>query len=243
MRRTIFFLIALIISSVVAAQSREVAHNNDLWFLQLSKFELNDKWGLENELHLRLANWGETKQQILLRPSIWYKVNDNVKFQFGYTHIETYPYGKQALAIRTPENNIWGQVALDHSAGSLKVSHRYRMEERWTGRTINTTSGNPEVDGSLHRNRFRYRITLKKEFSEGKNYVAVFDEVWMNFGENTGLNRLDQNWLYSGIGRKISAQIALELGYMWQIIEKADGIRYESNNTIQFTAHYTLKKK
>ncbi|MEQ9403618.1 MAG: DUF2490 domain-containing protein [Cyclobacteriaceae bacterium] len=224
-------------------QVRTKSQNNDLWFLQLSKIQLTNRWGFENELHLRLTNWTETRQQILLRPSIWYKLNENVKFQLGYTHIETYPYGDQPIAIRTPENNIWGQFVLDHSAGGLKVSHRYRLEERWTGKTISTTSGDPAIKGSLHRNRFRYRVTLKKEFNEGKFYATMFDEVWVNFGENTGYNRLDQNWLYVGFGKRLNDRITLETGYLWQIIEKANGTQFESNNTIQFTAHFNFKKK
>jgi hypothetical protein len=239
-KQVIIILLIGAFCSHVQAQDREVARNNDLWFLQLSKFYFENGFGLENELHLRLADWGGEKQQILIRPSVFFTLNDAVTFHLGYTHIETYPYGEQAIAIRTPENNLWAQVTLNHEVVGLQVAHRYRLEERWTGKVINT-AGQPEIDGSLHRNRFRYRFTLKKSLSD-KTYLAAFNEVWINFGENTGLNRLDQNWIYIGAGHKINKSLAIELGYLHQWLAKADGNHFESNNTIQLTAHLKISQ-
>jgi hypothetical protein len=70
-KQVIIILLIGAFCSHVQAQDREVARNTDLWFLQLSKFYFENGFGLENELHLRLADWGGEKQQILIRPSVF----------------------------------------------------------------------------------------------------------------------------------------------------------------------------
>lgn len=220
------------------AQAPSIARNNNIWLLQISKYYLKNGFGLENELHLRLANWGVGKQQVLVRPSVFYVLNDAITFHAGYSLIVTYPYGDQPVAITTPEHNAWAQVTLNHESAGIQFSHRYRLEERWTGK-ITTVNAAPQLDGYQHRNRFRYRITLKKNLGKS-GYLAAFDEMWFNFGENTGLNGHDQNWIYLGYGQKLSDQMSIELGYLHQWIAKPDGIQFESNNTIQLTAHVKL---
>lgn len=240
MKKAIFFIVIwLFIQN--NGQSQNIAKNNNFWLMEITKIQLSSRWGLENELHLRIANW-ETKQQILIRPSVFYLLNDQVKFHLGYTHIETYPYGEQPIPIRTPENNLWGQVTLDHVAGSLHFSHRYRMEQRWTGKAI-TNGADSELDGFIHKNRFRYRLTIKKSLTNKGLYAVIFDEIWLNFGENTALNRLDQNWFYMGLGQSISDGIKIEMAYLGQNIRKSNGLQAEWNNTLQLSTFYAFNKK
>ena len=204
---------------------------------------MSEKFGLDSELHLRLADFGGQKQQILIRPSIYYKLNQNVSFYTGYTYISTFPYGDQPIAARTPENNVWVQAHVKQNIGKVGISHRYRLEERWTGNI--TANGNAyELNGTTHRNRIRYRLTAKYVLpKDPRFYLTVFDEVWVNYGKNVGLNYLDQNWLYAGAGFLINKETALEIAYQWQIIEKSDGYHKESNNTLQLSLHYNLPNK
>ncbi len=243
--RGIAFIIVFITCTAQYAFSQEriTDHNNDLWFLLHGDYDLGEKWGLDTELHLRLSDWGHQKQQTLIRPSVYYKYNSQVSFFLGYTNIQSYPYGGQPIAARTPENNMWIQALIKHKIGRIGVSHRYRFEERWSGKVSIDANGR-ELDGYAHKNRLRYRLTLKAPIVSGKPwYFQVFDEVWVNYGENTQQNIFDQNWLYAGIGRNLNAKTALEIAYQWQILNKSDGIRQESNNTIQLSFHYKINLK
>jgi len=234
-------LIALINTAMVAhAQNRVVSQNSGLWFFNLSKMEVRDKWGFENELHFRLSDWNPSNKQFLIRPSIWYKWNKHIKAQLGYTHLETYLNGDQNTSIRIPENNLWIQLVLDHEIGGIHLSHRYRLEERWTGNVI-SQDGQAEVEGSLHRNRFRYRFTLKKALNKDI-YLIAFDELWLNFGDNSGYNQLDQNWIYVGPYFQINNVFGLELGYLHQWNAGSDGIHFQSNNILQTTAHLKISQ-
>lgn len=224
----------------VKSQDKITDHNNNIWFLVHGNYYLSEKFGLDSEAHLRLADMGGQKQQMLLRPSIYYKLTDQVRFYFGYTYINTYPYGTQPVAARTPENNLWAQVTLNHSVSKLGLSHRYRLEKRWIGKLAPTSNGY-EVQGTTQKNRLRYRLTLKYTLpNQDKFYVAAFDEIFINYGKDTRVNFFDQNWIYSGLGYNLSEGTSLELAYQWQLIEKADGISEESNNTLVLSLHYNL---
>lgn len=241
MNKILLTISFVLVSFLSLAQNKEIARNNNIWLFNLTKLPLTDKWGFENELHYRLAAWGSTKQQFLIRPSVSYQANDHITFHLGYAYIQNYPYDEQPLAIRIPESNAWAQVTINHKISSFGLSHRYRLEERWVGQ-ITENGANSMVDGKLHGNRIRYRLTIRKDLPNGKNYITAFNEVWFKFGEHSGLNRFNQNWCYAGVGQKISAPLAFEIGYLWQVIEKADGIHHESNHTIQCSIQYKICK-
>lgn len=237
------YLVVLILTTngfIVQAQEKLTTHNNDLWFLLHGNYTLSDKFGLDSEIHLRLGDMGGQKQQILLRPSIFYKYNKQIRFYVGYTYISSYPYGDQPIKSRTPENNIWIQVLMSHSKGNLNFSHRYRLEQRWIG-NISSTNNGYGLDGTIHKNRIRYRLTTKFRIpTDLRFYFTAFDEIWINYGKNVGFNYLDQNWLYAGTGFYLSEFTTIELAYQWQLIRKSDGMMQEYNNTLQVSLHYNL---
>ncbi|MFT7033704.1 MAG: hypothetical protein ACJA2S_002212 [Cyclobacteriaceae bacterium] len=238
-------MMGILISGFYSSKSQEriTSHNNDLWFLLHGNYYFSEKFGFDSEAHLRLSDLGYQKQQILLRPSVYYKFNDKVKFYLGYTYINTYPYGDQPIAARTPENNLWIQASVSQKLGQLGLSHRYRLEQRWVGKMTLGNNGF-ELTDRIHKNRIRYRITAKFRIpTDQRFYFTAFDEVWINYGKNTGLNYLDQNWMYGGGGFYFNEETAIELAYMWQLVKKSDGIREESNNTLQLSLHYNLPLK
>ncbi|MFT7029146.1 MAG: hypothetical protein ACJA2C_000526 [Marinoscillum sp.] len=225
------------------AQTRETSRNSDMWFLNDTKYNMGEHWRFENEVHLRRTSWLADDKQILIRPSVSYAINPAIRFHVGYTHVVTYPYGDQPVILKTPENNFWVQTILYHEVERVKFSHRYRLEERWIGQAVGQQDGSYEIDGSVHKSRFRYRITCTKKIADSKSYFIFFDELFINTSKDAGLNRFDQNWVYGGIGYEFSPALKLEMGYMWQLIEKPNGIQYESNNVIHFFAFYTIASK
>ncbi len=241
-RLTVFALL-LITSVTTIAQSSETARNNDMWFLNVTRFNMGEHWRFENELHLRRTSFLADDKQIIIRPSISYAVSPALRFHVGYTHVVSYPYGDQPIKIKTPENNLWVQATLNHEIERVKFSHRYRLEERWIGQADQQPDGSYEIDGSVQSSRFRYRITGTRKLADNTTYLIVFDEFFINSSKEAGLNRFDQNWVFGGLGYEFSSALKLELGYMWQLIEKPNGVQYESNNVIHFFAFYTLANK
>tara|TARA_R110001592_G_scaffold181715_3_gene424544 strand:- start:1004 stop:1759 length:756 start_codon:yes stop_codon:yes gene_type:complete len=248
MNKLKYVLLAMIIASSttkVWSQKKIVDTSFDTWWSNINKFNLNENWYLTSELHFRRANGINDWQQFILRPALNYKLNADVHLALGYSFIKNYPYGSQPIAIMTPENNVWEQVTLKHKTGKLSLSHRYRFEQRFIGKTVyNSTDFKPVIDGTSYAHRFRYRLTMTLPLIEsGKVFMSGFNEVWINLDDKSVMpTSLNQNWAYVGFGYKFNSQGKLQLGYMNQLIKKGDGIHYENNHTLQFTIAYEFFK-
>jgi len=48
--------------------SQEVFGEPNVWFFQLTTYDLNEKWSIGNELHARFDDYLKDEQQILIRP-------------------------------------------------------------------------------------------------------------------------------------------------------------------------------
>ena len=238
----LFVLFCVITVPRVVAQNKKVATNNDLWFTLHGDHKINNKFGIESELHFRRTDWGAQSQQFLFRPSVYYGINDFLSVYLGYTHIQTYPYGDQPIAFQTPENNALIQSVVKQSISKFNISHRYRYESRWIG-NVSLLNGKEQVDGYTHRNRFRYRVTVSYPIQDTKFSIKSFDEIWLNFGNNVANNGFDQNWFYLGVDYKILKFAQLGVGYMHQHINKPNGVQQEKNNTIQVTLSYKIPFK
>jgi hypothetical protein len=240
MKTKILLVIAFFLTGtvVVFSQNKIVDKNNNIWLSNINDYKINAKLSLSSELHIRRTEWLESWQQFLFRPAINYSVKPDVILTAGYTYITSNPYGKQALAVTTPENNFWEQVTLNHGVGKLKISHRYRLEHRFIGKTIFNGEGY-EIKGTNYAQRFRYRATFALPLNE-KFSAEAFNEVWIVLADNFMPLALNQNWLYAGLKYKVNENTSVGLGYMNQLIKKGDGIHYESNPTIQFALFLKL---
>ena len=87
--------------------------------------------------------------------------------------------------------------------------HRYRIEQRWVTIANNTNYGN----------RVRYMLAInvplnKPEMEKGAIYLSLYDEVFLE----TDVWGLGQNRLYSALGYRISAPVAIQAGYLYQVV-------------------------
>ena len=64
--------------------------------------------------------------------------------------------------------------------------------------------------------------------------MSVYDEVMANWGRNVGRNVLDQKRLYGALGWRAGGATRVEVGYLQQLVLKADGVQAERNHTLQF---------
>jgi Protein of unknown function (DUF2490) len=73
----------------------------------------------------------------------------------------------------------------------------------------------------------------------------VYDEPFLQYGKNFGLNYLDQNRLYAALGYVVNSNCNFQVGYMNQYIVKSNAERAESNHTMQIaiTYNFDLRKK
>lgn len=228
-------LIALSSLVIHSTNAQEIHGKPNVWFLLLVNHELSDQWNVGTELHMRYDDYLSDKQQFLFRPYIDFMPGDkSVVYTFGYTFINTFPYGEYPLDISKPENNIWEQVTLKHEVNQLKIQHRYRLEQRWQGNiTYNSTDDTYDIDGTSYSNRFRYRLTMTQPLGE-TFFVNIFDELWVKDGDNLKQVNFDRNWIYAGLGMNLSKDASVQLAYLHQYARNND-TRYERHHGLQVT--------
>lgn len=241
--RTSFVAGLLLLSFITVAQERVIDRSFNIWTSANAKYNFHPNWYLRSEIHIRCAKGFSNWQQFVVRPSVHYLLKSRADFAIGYSYIQSYPYGKQAIPITTPEHNVWEQVLLKHLIGKLRLEHRYRFEQRYQGVREQLSNGTYIVNGFELAERFRYRLTFVIPVAwKGRWFISVFDEIFVNQSNFVPVS-FNQNWAYLGAGFKFNQRGTIELGYFDPFIRKSDGVHFEHNPTIQFSFGYSIGKK
>jgi hypothetical protein len=66
----------------------------------------------------------------------------------------------------------------------------------------------------------------------GKWSVALYDEIFVNFGRNVAANTFDQNRAYAAITYTLPKKSRLEVGFMEQTLHQRSGRIIENNHTL-----------
>lgn len=234
----LFLVPGLFLAHSAAAQNERIKdYNTNGWYMYFGDHKISEKWGAHTEIQLRRHNILKDPQQLLIRTGINYNLTDNAMFTLGYGFIETYPYGDFPAAGIFPEQRIYQQLQLKGNVARIGLTHRYRQEQRWV-----QPAG---TDAYTYLNRSRYMLKAVLPLSgstlEAKElFLAAYDEIFVGFGENVQRNVFDQNRLYAALGYKINDGGSVELGYLSQIVQKANGVVFEHNHTLQVSLFYNL---
>ena len=221
--------------------SQEVFGEPNVWFFQLTTYDLNEKWSIGNELHARFDDYLKDEQQILIRPFFTFHSSKSLALSGGYTFITTFPYGAYPLPDNLPENNLWQQAELKQVLGKTNIIHRYRLEQRWIGNlTLNQENREFEVDGYNLRHRFRYRLSVLVNLSD-KVFLHFFDELFIRSGEDFKRIGFDRNWFSGGVGVKLNEKFNLQLAYLHQY-NRISSVLFEEHHSILVSGIISLGK-
>ncbi len=232
----VFYFISIVL--VVNSQNtRLIDYNSIGWYNVFVTKKISDKWSTHLEYQWRRDEFVFHGQQSLLRVGINYKVNQKMTTRIGYGWIETYPYGSiniQAAGKTFTEHRAFQAILLNDQMGILEIQHRLMLEQRWIG--IYTKPDINIEDDYVYVNRMRYmlriQIPLGKKLIEDKTfYAGMYDEIFIQFGENAQENIFDQNRLSALIGYKLNKYFKLELGYLNQSV--LFGREINGNNVLQ----------
>ena len=233
----IVFYFVIVVLAVKSQNTRIIDYNSIGWYNAFVTKKITDKWSAHLEYQWRRDGFILHGQQSLLRVGINYKVNQKLTARIGYGWIETYPYGSinlQAAGKTFTEHRAFQALLLNDQIGALEIQHRLMLEQRWIGRYTK-----PDIhieDDYVYVNRMRYMLRLQmplgKKLIEDKTfYAAVYDEIFVQFGENVQENIFDQNRLSALLGYKLNKYFKLELGYLNQSV--LFGREIKGNNVLQ----------
>ncbi|RYF59507.1 MAG: DUF2490 domain-containing protein [Cytophagaceae bacterium] len=185
LRYLLFFL--LFSASSFGQQYRIIDRNAIGWYVYNGDHKLSKRWELHTEYQWRRVELIQSWQQSLARIGLGYKLSDQVKLAGGYTFFTTYPYGDFPVAdagVPTIESRTHEDIQLSATAGIVKLSHRFRLEQRWLG---TGADANPRhIESWEFQNRARYQISgtiplQGASIDDGEWYANFFDEMTQPF--------------------------------------------------------------
>jgi hypothetical protein len=231
----IYFFICL--ASYSAAQTKIIKRNNLVWFGDINKITLNDKWTVYFALGLRRTEWLSKWSQVLFRPGITYQLNKNVSLTAGVAWFDHFS-GK----MEKNEFRGWEQLQFNDAYGRLKLSHRIRVEQR-----LNQSVSNDRVTENYRYNtRYRYQISaqvpLNKASLEDRTfYIILSDEVMINSGTEIIYNYFDQNRASAGFGYKLNERLNVSVSWMNDYIQRNQPGMFENNNVIVINFYHNFR--
>lgn len=228
---TLLVFASLAFSSALADQHDSNGH---LWANYVGDHPLfNTPFGLHLEVQNRRTEFGDEWQQLLIRPGINYTISPTITVSAGWAYVRTHPYGDFPAAHDFPEHRGWEQIVVQRQALGLEWQHRVRLEQRWIGEMQRPGGGDFSLRNWRYENRIRYMLRTSIPLTADKRtYLALWDEVFFNFGSNVSRNSFDQNRFFIGIGRKVTDVTRLEVGFMEQTVQRRGGVIWEHNHTL-----------
>lgn len=207
MKKTTFILIfSLLFTNTNFSQSNSILPDDYLgsWLMYFGTHHLNDKYSIHYETQLRNYELTNNFFQLLPRVGLNYKIDDNSMVTAGYAFIPTQTDFDEGWGNNmVTENRIWEQFILRNSIGSIKIRHRYRLEQRWVKNGNNTS----------YKNRARYMLSFKIPLSKKEDFplfLSVYDEIFINISDEP----FNQNRLYTALGYQFNTNANVQLGYL-----------------------------
>lgn len=243
-------VLSMLLPLAILAQ-RRVDENDHLWITYLGDHKVLDHWSLHTEAHWRRSDFGQTWQQLLIRPAINYHT-PAATYTLGFSYYRNYDYGDFPIGFHNSEHHLYEQVALHQKLGErLTLNHRYRLEQRWIDVNVSDGEGGSRFDHLRYLNRFRYRVLATLPLSKPKLeahtwFASAYDEVFLTFGDNARVDLIQQNRLSGLLGYQLDGRgSSVQLGYLWQTIGRpgaapAGADVLEKNHTLHLIVTYNL---
>lgn len=242
--RTVYFK-SLILASIISISSNAQDSNprfkqeNMIWIGYYNSLVLSPKWSINSDLQGRTKNWYKDYSQALIRTGLSFKANDRITLTAGLAHFRFFINNQLTRGEWRP----WQELALNDKVGKVKITHRFRFEQRFNQRT----AYNEPINEHQFNYRFRYRIDLRfplnKENEKGNNFnLLIGDEIMINAGRSIINNYFDQNRLYLGLNYELNKRLSLQLQYMrvWQLL--SNGITLDNIEVIRFNIYHTINR-
>jgi hypothetical protein len=249
MKSVVLIFFSLIYLNIFGQNNRLNISDEIGWFSCFITPRIDEKISVHAEYQWRRSDWGRVWQQSLLRTGVNFNLNERVQFRGGYGWIETFNYGEIPINIYGKvfsEHRAFQMAQIKHHEGLLIFSHRFMLEQRWTGKYSNSLM--LKEDSYVFTNRLRYMVRIQLPLqklgnsNKSSKYLAAYNEVFIGFGKNVHANIFDQNRVGIVFGYNVNKHLKIEAGVMNQTLEfgrVVDGQNiFQHNNGIIINAFF-----
>lgn len=207
-RKTLMIAASVCAALTAAPACADTDHNSQAWLAVNTVRTLSERFDATLELHTRVDDSLTGLTQLLVRPSLTYKLRPSLTLTAGYLFFRHDPETGQT----TNEHRIWEQIGytIAQKDGGLRVTGRTRLEQRFTNN-----------GGTGWRIRQQTRIDAPFHATSKVNAV-VWNETFFglndtNWGARAGF---DQTRTFVGINLPLTGKVRLEPGYLNQFIAR-----------------------
>jgi hypothetical protein len=236
--RTLYLKILIVpfifLTTMIYGQAKTTVENNQLWLGYITSTKVSDHYSIWNDFHYVPEGFGIVRTGLTRHFS-------NHSITGGYAFAWLTPGGDNKTLSRH-EHRPWAQLQFNLPVNT-KTSFIQRV--RYEARFRENIANGEVTDGYVFTNRARFLVSLKRTIgNESKStipYVAVSDEVLLNFGDNAR-DTFDQNRISLSIGIQ-QKNTQYQLGMMNRYVQAGDG-KYVLNHTLTLwvTQKFDLRK-
>jgi hypothetical protein len=242
--KTIRIFCLLLVSLICNAQTeKNVDHQSLLWTRYSNQLTLNSKWLIQSEFDNRVFIHPFEENLFLIRVQGRYKISKDVDLGAGLAYFSVATQDPENTNdFRTPEYRGEQNITWKQEFGKITMNQRFQVEERF----FHNANKDGLQPGTNFNWRFRYRLQgeywcWKKESQYLK--VILYDEIFINTGENIVNNTFDQNRIYGSLQYGFTKNIAFELGYLNSFQKRPSGFDYYNRDIIRFTLYHKIQLK
>src|SRR5688572_6599780 len=236
----VFFFFFLCVETTAQAPEKNIHTREQLWFGYFNQTRLSNKFGFWLDVHYRQTDhFIERPFQFIIRPALTYFIKDNLRLNVGYALVKHFP--AEGMNTTRTEHRAWQQIWWNQKYPGLTTLQWLRLEQRFNQKVVD----DEKQDGYNYNFRVRYNfsffIPLKgKEIVARTPFVALINEIFLNFGGKIVYNTFDQNRLFAGMGYQFTSHLNTQLGYMNVYQQEASCSSYYSTHAIRLFVFHSL---
>ena len=220
-------LVMLLFSFTLFAQKKNVTHGDQQWIQYYNQSVLSKNFTLLTDGGFRWKNSFNEKSQYLVRTGLGYNLDSNTRITAGIAFLGFY----NENAIFRTEKRPYQEILIRNKFKSLKITHRFRSEQRFFSYPDNINTG--------FNHRFRYRImldlplfSLSPSNTDKKVSVTLGDEILLNAGKEVVFNIFSQNRFLIGTSIPINKNLSISLLYYLAYSKSNSPNDYQQNNNV-----------
>lgn len=157
------------------------------------------------EYQPRWRQEGKHLDASILRPAIFYDINQSASVWLGYANVRFHPSGRASRE----ENRLWQQFLYKFQPfNDISLLSRTRLEQRHF-------EGGSDTG---HRLRQLFRTSIPIQTSAYS--LVLWDEYFIHLNDTDwgAVRGFDQNRAFVGVNAKLDKQTSLEVGYLNQYV-------------------------